>query len=105
MKTVIHGKATCLRECADFAMERCKAHGFHPIAEPLTTGNGIAVSARISFSMPYFEISICQEGKELSIESTAQTIPFNFVMILFLPRTKRILKTIHSEIVARFESD
>lgn len=105
MKTVIHGKATLLRECADFAMERCKAHGFHPIAEPMAAGNGIVISARISFSAPYIEITICEDGNDLSIQSNARTIPFNFVMLLLLPGTKRILKTIHSEIVARFESD
>lgn len=117
MKMVIPGKAKQVQECVDFAIERCKAHGFSLNCEQTKQDDRFSVSSGNGvFALTF---SIYQVGNDLIVESKTwkclvltdpapqpSILPFPFGNIVDYAGNKllanRILKTIHSEIEHRF---
>ena len=117
MKTVITGKSQQLQECVDFAIERCKAHGFSLNCEQMKQGDSFSISS----GNGDLAFSIYQVGNDLVVESKTKTrkfliladpapplsiLPFSLGDILGRIVVKsfanHILKNIHSEIEHRF---
>ncbi len=117
MKTVITGKSQQLQECVDFAIERCKAHGFSLNCEQMKQDDSFSISS--SNGVLALTFSFYQVGNDLIVESKAlkclvltdpapppSILPFPFGNIVDYAGNKllanRIFKTIHSEIEHRF---
>jgi hypothetical protein len=113
MKTILRGKACQFRECAAFAVDRCRAHGLSANVEPIE--KDVGVSIRFLNGLIVCGIDILADGNDLLIESTAEKVlilsdpapisPFLSWMIgdiISRVRAKRILKAVHSEIEKRF---